>query len=196
MKKQCIIFYCILAENYNKVEPISIKDKKFRITITNDEIISSVTGIAEKINADYIGKNPLFIVVLNGAFIFAADLLKRINLSCELSFIKLSSYCGIKTTNCVTELIGLVENIDGRDIIIIEDIIDTGITMERILSEVDRKNPASVKITTLLFKPEAFVKNFKIDYICMEIPDRFIVGYGLDYDGYGRNLPDIYTLVD
>ncbi len=178
------------------MEQITVKDKKFRISIPNSKLISAVSEIAEKINNDYRDKNPLFVVVLNGAFIFAADLLKKINLNCELSFVKLSSYSGIKTTNKVKEIIGLVEDVKDRDVIIVEDIIDTGITMETIISELNQKAPASVKIATLLFKPDAFIKNFKIDYICLEIPNSFIVGYGLDYDGYGRNLPDIYTLVE
>jgi hypoxanthine phosphoribosyltransferase len=196
MKKQCIIFYCKLAENCNTVESITVKDKKFTISIPNSSIINAVSGIAEQINHDYKGKNPLFIVVLNGAFIFAADLLKKINLNCELSFVKLASYSGTQSTNKVKEIIGLVEDVKGRDVIIVEDIIDTGITMQTIISELKIKEPASVRIATLLFKPDAFEKNFKIDYICMNIPNRFIVGYGLDYDGYGRNLPDIYTIVE
>jgi hypoxanthine phosphoribosyltransferase len=178
------------------VDVITVKDKKFSITIPYKDIISAVNEVANKINNDYKDKNPLFIIVLNGAFIFAADLLKRVNLSCELSFVKLSSYCGTSSTNCVREIIGLVEDIENRDVIVVEDIIDTGITMEGIINELRMKNPASVKIATLLFKPDAFTKTFDIDYICIEIPDRFIVGYGLDYDGYGRNLPDIYTLVE
>jgi hypoxanthine phosphoribosyltransferase len=178
------------------VNTITIKDKKFSVTIPYNEIINSVNEIASRINNDYKGKNPLFIIVLNGAFIFAADLLKKVDLACELSFVKLSSYCGTSTTNCVTQIIGLVEDIEKRDIIVVEDIIDTGITMESIINELSTKNPASVRIATLLFKPDAFTKTFEIDYICIKIPDKFIVGYGLDYDGYGRNLPDIYTLVE
>lgn len=175
---------------------IEVKDKKFSLYINSEEINKSVTKVADKINKDLEGKNPLFIVVLNGAFIFASDLIRKINIDCEISFVKLSSYSGTKTTSVVRELIGLDENLSGRNIVIIEDIVDTGITMENTVNKFKKLNAKDVKIATLLFKPKAFQKDYNIDYIGLEIPNDFILGYGLDYDGFGRNYPDIYKIVD
>lgn len=141
-------------------------------------------------------KIHFFLVVLNGAFIFAADLLKRIKIDCQVSFVKLSSYSGTKTTNIVRELIGLDEILHGRTIVIVEDIIDTGLTMAEAINKLYKLEAAEVYLATLLFKPKAFQKDFKIDYIGIEIPNDFIVGYGLDYDGFGRNYPDIYKIID
>jgi len=175
---------------------IKVHDKYFEPFITNEEIGKAVDRMAEQINRDMAGKNPLFLVVLNGAFIFAADLFRRINTDCQVSFVKLSSYVGTQTTNTVRELIGLDEVLHGRTVIIIEDIIDTGITMAETIGKLKKLEAAEVKLATLLFKPAAFHKDYHIDYIGMEIPNDFILGYGLDYDGLGRNLPDIYKIVD
>ncbi|OIP01476.1 MAG: hypoxanthine phosphoribosyltransferase [Bacteroidetes bacterium CG2_30_33_31] len=175
---------------------IKVIDKNFEIFIHNSEIESAIKNVADKINIDYSGKKPLFIVILNGAFMFAADLMKNLNIDCEVSFVKLSSYQGTKSTEKVKKIIGLNESIVGRNIIIVEDIIDSGITMENLLQEMNLLKPSDIKIATLLFKPAAFQKDFKIHYIGLDIPNDFIVGYGLDYDGYGRNLPDIYKLVE
>ena len=177
------------------MKTIKVRDKEFSISITAEEIQKTVSKIAEKINNDLQGKVPLFIVVLNGAFIFAADLFKKINIDCEVTFVKLSSYVGTETTSTVRELIGLDKAIKGRSVVIIEDIIDTGITMEYTIQKLKHFEAADVRIATLLFKPDAFQKHFKIDYIGMEIPNDFIVGYGLDYDGFARNYPDIYKIV-
>ena len=177
------------------MKTIKVRDKEFSISITAEEIQKTVSKIAEKINNDLQGKVPLFIVVLNGAFIFAADLFKKINIDCEVTFVKLSSYVGTETTSTVRELIGLDEAIKGRSVVIVEDIIDTGITMDHTISKLKHFKAADVRIATLLFKPDAFQKDFKIDYIGMEIPNDFIVGYGLDYDGFARNYPDIYKIV-
>ncbi|MBE9480100.1 MAG: hypoxanthine phosphoribosyltransferase [Bacteroidetes bacterium] len=177
------------------MKTIKVRDKEFSISITAEEIQKTVSKIAEKINNDLQGKVPLFIVVLNGAFIFAADLFKKINIDCEVTFVKLSSYVGTETTSTVRELIGLDKAIKGRSVVIIEDIIDTGITMEYTIQKLKHFEAADVRIATLLFKPDAFQKDFKIDYIGMEIPNDFIVGYGLDYDGFARNYPDIYKIV-
>lgn len=174
---------------------IKVIDKEFEIFIPNSEIDKSIAAVADKINEDYKGKKPLFIVILNGAFMFAADLFKKLNIECEISFVKLSSYHGTTTSGKVKSLIGLNESIAGRHIIIVEDIIDTGITMENLLAQLEEKHPANIGIATLLFKPKAFQKDFKIDYIGLEIPNDFILGYGLDYDGFARNLPDIYKLI-
>ncbi len=178
------------------MKTIKVHDKQFSIFIGSEEIDKSVSQIAEKINNDLKGKNPLFLVVLNGAFIFASDLLKKVNIPCEISFVKLSSYIGTKTTSVVRELIGLDEVLTGRTVVIIEDIIDTGITMGVTTEKLKKLEASEVYIATLLFKPDAFRMNYDIDYIGMKIPNDFIVGYGLDYDGHGRNFPDIYKIIE
>ena len=174
---------------------IKVKDKHFEKFIAHEEIIKKVRIIGEKINEDYKGKMPLFIPVLNGAFIFAADLIQQINIPTQLSFIKLSSYRGVSTSGSAKELIGLNEDIKNRDIIIIEDIVDTGITIDQILTELNKLKPRSIEVAALLIKREALQKKVDIKYFGFEIPDKFVVGYGLDYDGYGRNFRDIYQLV-
>ena len=177
------------------MKKIKVKDLEFSVSITAKEIDKAAQKVADEINHDLKGKTPLFLVILNGAFMFAADLFKKINIECEVSFVKLSSYVGTKTTSTVRELIGLDEVLKDRYVVIVEDIIDTGITMENTIQKLKHLEAADVRIATLLFKPDAFQKNYPIDYIGMEIPNEFIVGYGLDYDGYARNLPDIYTLI-
>ena len=174
---------------------IQIKDKKFSLSIKDTEILAAVKNVAHQITEDLAGTNPLFICVLNGAFMFAADLLKEINFPCEVTFVKLSSYSGLVTSGSVKEIIGLSESVVGRNIVIVEDIIDTGITMERILDSLAAKGAKDVHVATFLQKPDALQRDIKINYIAMKIPNDFIVGYGLDYDGYGRNLKDIYTVV-
>lgn len=174
---------------------IQIKDKKFFLSIPEVEILAAVSKVAEAINHDIADKNPLFLCVLNGAFMFAADLMKNVNIPCEITFIKLSSYEGLYTTGAVKEIIGLNESVVGRNVVVVEDIVDTGITMERILSSLKAKGANEIRVATFLQKPDALQRDIKIDYIAMKIPNDFIVGYGLDYDGYGRNLKDIYTVV-
>jgi len=174
---------------------IQIKDKTFRLSIPESEILAAVRKVAEDINHDIAGKNPLFICVLNGAFMFAADLMKNVNIPCEITFVKLSSYEGLYTTGSVKEVIGLSESVVGRNVVIVEDIVDTGITMERILSSLRAKGANEIKVATFLQKPDALQRDITVDYVAMKIPNDFIVGYGLDYDGYGRNLKDIYTVV-
>jgi len=178
------------------MKEIQLKDKRFAIEISEDHILKQVRRVAEKINNDLAEKKPLFLVVLNGAFMFASDLMKNIDIDCEISFVKLSSYQGTQSTEKVKELIGLNENLKGRTVVIVEDIVDTGITMEGIINDLHKKGVAETRIATLLFKPEAFQKSYKVDYIGMEIPNDFIVGYGLDYDGLGRNFRDIYKIMD
>lgn len=175
---------------------VKLHDKEFKTFISAEVIDQAVSQLADKMNRDLKGKNPLFIVVLNGAFMFASDLLKKITIDCEITFVKLSSYVGTKSSHLVREVIGLDKSLTGRYIVVVEDIIDTGITMDNTLPKLKNMEAADVKIATLLFKPNAFQKEFKIDYIGMEIPNDFIVGYGLDYDGAGRNLPDIYKIVE
>ena len=173
---------------------VKLNDKTFRLYKSESEILSAVRNIAHQINEDYIGKRPILIPILNGSFIFAADLIKELMLDCEVCFLKVTSYGGISSSGVVSTLIGLQENIEGRHIIIIEDIVDTGNTLAKILPVIQEKNPASLKITSLLFKPMALKHAIIIDYVGMEIPNEFIVGYGLDYNGLGRNLRDIYQV--
>lgn len=178
------------------MDTIKVKDKVFKVSITSKEIQAAIKKIAKKIDDDLNGKNPLFLVVLNGAFVFAADLLRNVKMDCEVSFVKLSSYVGTQSTNTVRELIGLDKALTGRTVVIVEDIIDTGVTMEHTLPKLKDLGAKDVKIATLLFKPEAFKKSYKIDYIGIKIPNDFIVGYGLDYDGFGRNYAEIYKIVE
>ncbi|PKP35585.1 MAG: hypoxanthine phosphoribosyltransferase [Bacteroidetes bacterium HGW-Bacteroidetes-17] len=175
---------------------IQVKDKMFSPFIKSDQIEQAVQNIADQMNVELEDKNPLFIVVLNGAFMFASDLFKKITIECELSFVKLSSYVGTQTTSTVRELIGLDRVLKGRTVVVVEDIIDTGITMAHTVPLLHQLEAEDVKIATLLFKPAAFQKDFKIDYIGIKIPNDFIIGYGLDYDGQGRNLPEIYKIVE
>ncbi|MCQ2252616.1 MAG: hypoxanthine phosphoribosyltransferase [Bacteroidales bacterium] len=175
---------------------ITVKDKQFAESISADEIQQNVKRIADQINRDYQGKEIQFIGVLNGSFMFAADLLKHITIPCNICFIKVSSYEGTVSTGKVKQLIGLNSDIAGKDVIIIEDIVDTGLTMRDVLGQLREKNPASLRLATLIFKPESFRESYKVDYVGFNIPNDFIVGYGLDYDGYGRNLPEIYTVVE
>lgn len=175
---------------------IQIKDKQFRLSIPDIKIQEAVKQVAEQINRDLAGSNPLFICVLNGAFMFAGDLMKQISFPCEITFVKLSSYDGIYTTGKVKEIIGLNESIVGRNVVVVEDIVDTGITMERILSSLKAKGASDIHVATFLQKPDALQRDIQVNYVAMKIPNDFIVGYGLDYDGYGRNLKDIYTVVD
>ena len=174
---------------------IQIKDKKFALSIPETEIQLAVQKVGEAINKDLANKNPLFICVLNGAFMFAGDLMKTVSVPCEITFIKLSSYDGLYTTGTVKEIIGLNESVVGRNVVVVEDIVDTGITMERILGSLKAKGANEIKVATFLQKPDALQRDIQVDYIAMKIPNDFIVGYGLDYDGYGRNLKDIYTVV-
>jgi len=178
------------------MNPIQIKDKKFALSISDVEIQKAVREVGEAINRDLADKNPLFICVLNGAFMFAGDLMKTVNIPCEITFIKLSSYNGLYSTGAVKEMIGLNESVVGRNVVVVEDIVDTGLTMERILESLRAKGASEIKIATFLQKPDALQRDITVDYVAMRIPNDFIVGYGLDYDGYGRNLKDIYTVVD
>ncbi|MHB9055675.1 MAG: hypoxanthine phosphoribosyltransferase [Paludibacteraceae bacterium] len=175
---------------------ITIKDKQFKLSIESGAIQDAVKKIGEQINHDMNDRNPLFICVLNGAFMFAADLMKTVDIPCEITFIKLSSYDGLYTTGSVKEVLGLSESVVGRNVVVVEDIVDTGITMEKIITSLKTKGASSIKVATFLQKPAALQRDIQIDYIAMKIPNDFIVGYGLDYDGYGRNLKDIYTVVD
>lgn len=173
---------------------IKIKDLSFKPFINEEELQKVIKIVAQKINQEYKGKSPLFLGVLNGSFMFMGDLMKSIDLECLVSFVKLASYEGTESKGSVNQLIGLNESLEGRDVIIVEDIVDTGNTLEKLYQIIEEKNPKSLKIATLLYKPEAYKKEFKIDFVAKEIPNDFVVGYGLDYDGYGRNLSSIYVL--
>ena len=174
---------------------IKVKDKTFSVSISERALKRQIKRIAEKINRDYEGQEPVFLAVLNGSFIFAADLLREIDLPCEISFVKLASYEGTSSTGSIREVIGLNIDITNRPVIIVEDIVDTGLTMAHMLETLQKQNPASIDICTLLLKPEKLQVRLDIRYVCMQIPDDFVVGYGLDYDGFGRNTKDIYTIV-
>ncbi|MEI6435318.1 MAG: hypoxanthine phosphoribosyltransferase [Bacteroidota bacterium] len=174
---------------------VQVRELVFEKFITREEIETAVQRVADDINRDFKGKNPLLLAILNGAFIFASDLMRKITIPCEISFVKFASYSGTSTTLKVKELIGVDEELRGRHIIIVEDIIDTGITMDKLLTDIQTKQPECVKVACFCFKPEAFQKDFPIDYIGLSISNDFIVGYGLDYNGQGRNLPDIYKVV-
>lgn len=177
------------------MKTVTLKDKTFGLSIPESEILKSIDAVADRMRSDLEGKNPLFIVVLNGAFMFASDLLKRVEIPGQMSFVKLSSYSGTCSTGQVKEIFGLNEDVCGRTVVIIEDIIDSGLTMSNMVKKLTAMGVGELKIATLFFKPEALKYPLNIDYVAMNIPNDFIVGYGLDYDGYGRNLRDIYTLI-
>jgi len=173
---------------------VSILDKTFSLFISSDKIQNRVNEIASDLNKRNNGQNPLFLAILNGSFIFASDLLKKISFGCEISFIKLASYTGTTSSEKITTMIGLSESLKGKDIIILEDIIDTGRTMKILLEMINDHNPGSISIVSLLLKKDALIEDIKPDYVGFEVPDKFLVGYGLDYNSFGRNLESIYIL--
>lgn len=174
---------------------IEIEDKKFETLIKETEIRAAIDIVAARLNLELDGKRPLFVCVLNGAFMFAADLMRRLTIDCQISFMKVASYEGTGSTGRVKQLIGLNEEVKGRTVVLIEDIVDTGETMVMLTKQLKDLGAADVRIATLLFKPESCRKDVTPNYIGINLPKDFIVGYGLDYNGYGRNLTDIYTLV-
>ena len=176
---------------------ITLHDKKFRIMIPAEKIDAAVSAVAARINADYADKQtPLFVGVLNGSFMFMSDLIKKIEFQNELSFVKLASYEGTTSTGEVKSLIGLTTPIEGRHVIIVEDIVDTGESIDHMIGELERHHPASIAVCTLFFKPGSYRKQRPIKYRAMEIGNEFIVGYGLDYDQLGRSLKDIYVVTE
>ncbi len=175
---------------------IQIKDKKFTPYLTVQQIKEQVDRLAKEINTDYEGKRPLFIAILNGSFMFASDLFKELSIECEICFIKLASYKGTKSTGQVITSIGLDATLKERHVIIIEDIVDTGKTLNEFLPQLWDQQPASLKIAALLHKPDSLAFPIKIDYLGFNVPDKFLLGYGLDYDGYARNLKEIYILIE
>lgn len=176
---------------------IKLHDRKFRVMIPAAKIDEAVTAVAQRINADYADKDtPLFVGMLNGSFMFMSDLIKKIEFNSELSFVKLASYEGTQTTGDVKCLIGLNQSLEGRHVIIVEDIVDTGESIERMVRDLEKLHPASIAVCTLFFKPGSYRKQIPIDYRAMEIGNEFIVGYGLDYNQLGRNLKDIYVVTE
>jgi hypoxanthine phosphoribosyltransferase len=174
---------------------IKVHDKSFETYLSEETIQQRIKELAADINKDYAGKRPLFIAILNGSFMFASDLFKYLTIEAEICFIKLASYKGMKSTGKVVTSIGLEEDLFGKEVILIEDIVDTGKTLHNFLPKLIHQQPKSLKIVTLLHKPEATAFPLKLDYIGFGIPNKFVVGYGLDYDGLGRNLKEIYQLV-
>ena len=178
------------------MDTVKIKDKSFRVSIPEAEIKQRVKALAEQMSKDLEGKNPIFLAVLNGAFIFAADLMREMTIPCEISFVKLASYQGTTSTGKVKEVFGINEDLSGRTVVIVEDIVESGQTMKQMIESLGTRNPASVQICTLFFKPEKLKEEMTLDYVAFRIPDDFILGYGLDYDGLGRELKDVYTIVE
>jgi hypoxanthine phosphoribosyltransferase len=177
------------------MKEVTVLDKTFRELIPEDKIITRIEELARRINSDYEGREVVFLGILNGAFLFAAELFKRISIKAKISFVKLASYEGTSSSGTVKELIGWNEDIKNKEIIIIEDIVDTGNTLERIVDELVIRKVSGIKVASLLLKPDAYKKEIPLEYVGFEIPNDFVVGFGLDYDGYARNLPAIYILV-
>ncbi len=173
---------------------VKVLDKTFETFISEVEILERVREVAERINRDFADKNPIFLALLNGSFVFMADLMRMITIPCEVSFVKLASYEGVTSTGKIKEVIGINEDLSGRTVVIVEDIVDTGLTMKRMLESLETRNPESIHICTLLIKPDKLQVDLNIEYAAMEIPNDFILGYGLDYNQQGRNLRDIYIL--
>lgn len=173
---------------------VKIKDKVFETSISEAEIKQKVKAVAEQINRDMADENPLLLAVLNGSFIFAADLMRELTIPCEISFVKLASYQGTTSSGKIKEVIGINEDLTGRTVVIVEDIVESGLTMKRMIESLGTRGPKAVHICTLLLKPERLKVDLNIEYVAFRIPNDFILGYGLDYDQRGRELKDIYTL--
>lgn len=178
------------------MDEIQVLDKRFKRYISHQQIQEAVARMAAEIDRELYGKQPLFLGILNGVFVFASDLFKMVQSPSRISFVKMASYLGTETTGTVHQLIGLQESLNGEHVVILEDIIDSGLTVSKLLDHLTKQNTASVRIATLFFKPDAFKGDYSIDHIGIEIPDKFVVGYGLDYNGYGRNLRDLYVISD
>ncbi len=175
---------------------VKVHDKYFKRFIPETEILKQVKRVADEMNRDLAEKDPIFLGILNGAFMFASDLYKQLTFPCQISFLKLASYSGTKSTGTVKQLIGINMELKDRVVVVLEDIVDTGVTLDTIIRQLSGYQPAEIKVATFLHKPEATVREVRLDYVGMEIPNDFILGYGLDYDGYGRNFKEIYQLVD
>lgn len=178
------------------MEIVQIKDKKFRISYPYERLLERIQQLAQVLSKDLADANPVFLCVLNGSFMFAADLLKNLTMPAEVQFVKLASYQGTASTGQVRTLMGLNTDLKGRMVVVIEDIVETGLTLKALLDMLAEQLPAEVRICTLMAKPQKLQVPLTLNYVAFELPNDFIVGYGLDYDGYGRNLPHIYTLCD
>ena len=184
-----------LLKNETKMSRVTIKDKTFETSMPEAMIKARVKELAQQISKDMEGKNPLFLAVLNGAFIFAADLMREMTIPCEISFVKLASYQGTTSTGKIKEVMGINEDLSGRTVIILEDIVETGLTIRQMIESLGTRNPASIHVCTLFFKPEKLQEDLDLKYVAFRIPNDCILGYGLDYDQQGRGLKDLYTLV-
>ena len=180
--------------SYHVTSRVTVKDKTFEVSIPEAQVKERVRELAQQMSRDLEGKNPLFLGVLNGAFIFAADLMREMTIPCEISFVKLASYQGTTSTGTIKEVIGINEDLTGRTVVIVEDIVESGLTIKRMMEQIGTRNPASVQVCTLFFKPEKLKEDLTLDYVAFSIPNDFIVGYGLDYDQQGRQLRDVYSL--
>lgn len=180
------------------VKPLKVGDRYFEVLIPHDDIIASIEALARRINDDFSGRQgtPLFVGVLNGSFMFCAELVRRIEFECEVSFVKLCSYEGISSSGTVTELIGLREDVFGKDVIIVEDIVETGASIAKLIDSLSILSPASISVATMVLKPALYKNKFELRYVGMEVPDDFIIGFGMDYNGLGRHLGDIYKVTD
>ncbi len=183
-----------LRQNLLPVNTIKVRDKEFEVYLNESEIQKRIAEIGDEMNEEYANKNPLFIGILNGSFMFASDLMKAVNVPSEIAFIRMASYKGMESTGAVKQVLGLQENVFGRHLVLIEDIVDSGLTMDQVIKFFQERGPKSIRVATLLLKPEKLEKDLKLDYVGFEIPEKFVVGYGLDYNGHGRNLKDIYQL--
>jgi hypoxanthine phosphoribosyltransferase len=175
---------------------IQVHDKHFEVFIEKNVIEQRIVALATQINQDYEGKRPLFLAILNGSFMFAAELMKSVSVACEITFLRVSSYQATASSGKVHQILGLLENIEGRDVIVVEDIVDTGLTMVEIKQQLFAQKPASLSVVTLFQKPEALKQPIDIEYVGFDIENKFVLGYGLDYDGLGRNLSDLYVLCE
>ena len=175
---------------------VKVHDKHFEPFIPEDKIQHEVSRIAKEMNRDLADKDPIFLGILNGAFMFASDLYKQLSFPCQITFLKLASYSGTQSTGTVKQLIGINRDLKDRVVVVLEDIVDTGVTLEMIIRQLSGYQPAEIRVATFLHKPDAAIRKVELDYVGMEIPNDFILGYGLDYAGYGRNFKEIYRLVD
>ena len=182
------------TQQHINAQEVKVHDKTFVPFITDDEILERLKIVADEVTRDLAGKNPLFLAVLNGSFFFAADLLKLLDFDCEISFVKVATYSGMQSTGSTKTLLGLEENITGRHVVVLEDIVDTGFTMYELIKMLNAQKPASLRIATLIFKPDALKHDVKLDYIGFSVPDDFLIGYGLDYNKQGRHYNHIYKL--
>ena len=176
------------------MKKVKLHDKQFKLFINYEIIISKIEDLVSVLNVKFSDKKPIFLCVLNGSFLFASELIKRFEHECEVSFIKLSSYQGINSTGIINNLVGINDNLKGRNVIIVEDIVDTGNTIYSVIEDVKNHKPESVEVATLLFKPNSYQKKLPINYAAINVGNEFLVGFGLDYNGIGRNLEDIFII--